>query len=69
MAEAYFAYLKPTSDTSDAAIAKYQTLLDDVRKENADNTFLIDKCRDAMTDLRQMQKGQEMSRKYLAGKQ
>lgn len=68
VAEAYFEYLKPTNDTSEAAIGKYEALLDQVRKNNPDNSFLIDLIKDTISDLKIMGDGQRLSTEYLASK-
>ena len=65
VAEVYFLRLKPMSDTSDTGIAKYEKLLADVRSETPDATHLIDLLRDAIEQLQQSRKGQEMSRAWI----
>ena len=66
VAEAYFMYLRPMNDTSDAAIAKYDKLLEQVRVNNPDNTQLIDLIRDTIADLKIMGKAQQLSSEHIA---
>jgi hypothetical protein len=66
VAEAYYHLLQPTTKTDAAAIKRFQDLLDKTLKEDKDNTFFIHLLKDSISGLETQQKGQALSREYLA---
>jgi hypothetical protein len=66
VAEAYYYFLEPSIRTDAAAIKRFQDLLDKTLKDDKDNTFFINLLKDSISDLETQQKGQALSREYLA---
>lgn len=65
VAESYYYALKPTLHCDDAAIKRYQDLLDKVLKDQPDNTMFIKLLKSTIGDLHVQAKGREASRQYL----
>ena len=66
VAEQYFMKLKPTGDVSKEGVARYESLLAEVREHTPDRTQLIKEIRDAISLLNMKREGQEASRKWLS---
>ena len=57
VAEAYFYYLRPMNKTDDLSIKKYEDLLEEILRDDPDNTFFILMLKDTICDLKVKKQG------------